>query len=86
MPGLTRTVFEAARAYANGLEERFREDVLTIVLYIGNIGVVVEARSLEHSGAKRVQRVIGWDEIERALYDALRVGIDKTVREIGLPV
>ena len=84
MSGLTRTTFEGARAYANGLQERFRDQGLCIVLCIGIPGLVIEAGF--RNNPDRLLKLVPWHDIEMGLYDALRSGIDKACREIGLGV
>lgn len=89
MSGLTRTTFEGARAYANGMEERFRDHGLRIVMYIGILGVTVEAYlsgDRNKTSVTACHPVISWHDIEIGLYDALRKGIDKACRDLGLSV
>ena len=83
MSGLTRLTFEGARAYANGLEERYRDQGLHIMLSIGNRGVIVSAGARDRAS---YDWAVSWDSLEKGLYDALRLGIDNVCREMGLGV
>lgn len=73
-------MFEAARSYANGKEEELRSGKITICLIIQMFGIAITVANAH--GHRR--HVVSWHDIEHRQYDALREGIDETIRRFYL--
>lgn len=76
-----RITFEAAAAYAAGKQEEHRDLKMFIRLIITSLGVECEVRCFPLGREILNNHLIPWHDIEQHHYDALRLGIDKAVRE-----